>query len=83
MPISIALRSTEVAIITFDSESHLDRFIQTNHRRLLPTGETLLVVPVETSEAENAKREEKQRLRETKKAERLKSEFEGFGNLFS
>ncbi|KAI8947353.1 hypothetical protein F4801DRAFT_592701 [Xylaria longipes] len=68
MPISIALKSTEVAIITFDSESHLNRFIQTNHQRSLPTSGTLLV---------------KRQLREIKKAERLKSEFEGFGKKFS
>lgn len=83
MPINIALKSTEVAIITFDNESHLARFIQTNHQRLLPTGRTLLVAPIKPSDAENAKREEKRQLRKTKKAEWVKDEFENFGDLFS
>ncbi|KAI0404713.1 hypothetical protein F4802DRAFT_607324 [Xylaria palmicola] len=81
-PISIALKSTALALITFDSEERLNRFIQENHRRSLPTGETLLVMQVKTSEAEIAKREERHQLRETKKAEMLSNEFEGFGNIF-
>lgn len=82
-PTYTALRSADVAVITFDRESRLDWFIQVNHRRRLPTGDTLLVVPIKISEAEVVKREEKRRLREIKTAECLKDEFEGLGNIFS
>ncbi|KAI0969515.1 hypothetical protein F4678DRAFT_463296 [Xylaria arbuscula] len=74
MPLSAGLKSAEVAFITFQNESYLAKFIQANNQRLLPTGETLLVISIIKEIAgakEIAEREEKQRLRAIKKAEGL------------
>ncbi|KAI0907950.1 hypothetical protein F4823DRAFT_625930 [Ustulina deusta] len=75
MPTSTGLKSADIAFITFENESRLNQFIQANNQRLLPTGETLSVIPIIKGSAGakgTAEREEKQRLRAIKKAERLK-----------
>ncbi|KAI0438067.1 hypothetical protein F4803DRAFT_565578 [Xylaria telfairii] len=76
MPTSTGLKSTEIAFITFENESHLNQFIQENNQRLLPTGEILSVVPIIKGNAKTTEREEKQHLRATKKAERLEIDMD-------
>ncbi|KAI1425898.1 hypothetical protein F5Y12DRAFT_795107 [Xylaria sp. FL1777] len=79
IPTSTGLKSTEIAFITFENERHLDQFIQANDQQLLPTGETLSVVPIikESAVARGtAEREEKQRLRAIKKAARLNDDID-------
>ncbi|KAI0515126.1 hypothetical protein F5B22DRAFT_636679 [Xylaria bambusicola] len=82
-PISIALRSPDVAVVTFKSKFHLNRFIKMNHRRVLSNGDTLLIIPIGVSDIDKAKREEKQQLRKFKKVEMLEQDFEGLGDIFS
>ncbi|KAI1108024.1 hypothetical protein F5Y14DRAFT_457510 [Nemania sp. NC0429] len=88
-PTSTGLKSAEIAFITFENESHLNQFIQANNQRLLPTGEILSVVPITIGESAGAReaieREEKQRLRAIKKAERLEIDAgldEGYMTMF-
>ncbi|KAI1127002.1 hypothetical protein F5Y10DRAFT_293241 [Nemania abortiva] len=86
VPISTGLESAKAAFIMFESRDQLDRFIEANDGRLLPTGETLSVTAFEEDAAEakrTAEREEKRRLRKIKKVERLESEFVCFGDAFS
>ncbi|GAW25822.1 hypothetical protein SAMD00023353_1302540 [Rosellinia necatrix] len=78
MPTSTGLKSAEIAFITFKNESYLNQFIQANNQRPLPTGEILSVVAIIKASAgakEATEREEKQRLRAIKKAERLGSDM--------
>ncbi|KAI0413291.1 hypothetical protein F5X98DRAFT_378874 [Xylaria grammica] len=84
MPISTGLKSAEVAFIAFDDQDHLNKFIQANDGRSLPTGEILSVAPIERRVVAEgtAEREAKRRLREAKKVERSESEFTGLANLF-
>ncbi|KAI0468061.1 hypothetical protein F4859DRAFT_524917 [Xylaria cf. heliscus] len=74
MPTATGLKAADIAFITFENESYLNHFIQANNQRPLPTGEILSVVQIVIGGAETkgaAEREEKQRLRAIKKAERL------------
>ncbi|KAI1286019.1 hypothetical protein F5Y03DRAFT_406825 [Xylaria venustula] len=78
MPSSTGLKSAEVAFITFENESDLDRFMQANNQRLLPAGETLLVRPIiKGSVVANGtfKREQRQRLKAIRKAEMLEHDY--------
>ncbi|KAI0449772.1 hypothetical protein F5B21DRAFT_32051 [Xylaria acuta] len=83
MLISTGLKSAEIAFITFKSRDHLNRFIQTNDRRLVPTGEALSVTLIEgDAEAERTtEREEKQRLRNQEAGE-VRERVCGLRNCF-
>ncbi|KAJ2990272.1 hypothetical protein NUW58_g3036 [Xylaria curta] len=79
MPISTRLEYAEIAFITFGNITHLNHFIQKNDQPQLATGEILSVIPVikrSTGIGEATGREEKQRLRAIKKAERLEYDID-------